>query len=156
MKDKDFPYRRDAFNQYGDVMEQHHQTSRLKKTDIVSGLTAVPALPEKISRVIDRLNEFEHERQKTGVRVFYSFPPIPQEFFERHGSVIEEIATELERRLQFPILDSPKEMTFPLEYFFDSAYHLTAEGSVRRTNLLINKLMEKGINRAPGVSNHDP
>jgi hypothetical protein len=151
----DSPYRRDAFNQYGDLTKQSHQTALLKKANIFIGPADVNVSPEKISRVINRLNEFKELCEERGVQVFYSFPPVPVEFFERHGSVIQEIAAELKGRLQFPILDTPQEMSFSLELFYDGVYHLTALGSERRTDGLINRLVEKGVNIAPGASNHD-
>jgi len=146
LDDKNNAYRRDAFNQYGDLAGNTHQISWLKKTTNFIGPADVKVTPEKISRAINGLNEFNNEAKKRGVRVFYSFPPVPRELFERHGQVIREISMELQLRLQFTILDTPEEMSFPLEYFFDGVYHLTAEGSKSRTNQLINELAEQGLN----------
>jgi hypothetical protein len=151
---EDSPYRRDAFNQYGDLSKQSHQPALLKKANIFIGPADADVSPEKISRVVDRLNEFKEVCEEKGVQLFYSFPPVPEELFERHGPIIQEIATELRRRLQFPILDTPQEMSFPLEFFFDGVYHLTAGGSERRTDRLINSLVEKGINPAQAINNH--
>lgn len=149
LANQDNPYRRDAFNQYGDLAGRTHQISWLKK-DTFIGTADLHITPEKIKRAINRLNEFKDECQQQGVQVFYSFPPIPQEILERHGPVIREVATELQRRLQFTILNTPEELTFPLENFFDGVYHLTAEGSEQRTNQLIDKLLEKGVKLAQG------
>ena len=142
---KDNPYRRDAFNQYGDLIGRTHQISWLRKTTDFYGPADVQVTPEKITRAINALNEFDDECEKRGVRVFYSFPPIPQELFVRHGQVIREIARELHGRLQLTILDTPEELTFPLENFYDGVYHLTGDGSAKRTNRLINSLIEKGV-----------
>jgi hypothetical protein len=143
LENKENPYRRDAFNQYGDLVGHYQLTHRLKKTDITSNPSKSQITPEKIERAINGLNEFNAECQKRGVQVFYSFPPIPQELFERDGTVIKRIASELRHRLQFTILDAPEEMTFPMEDFFDGYYHLTGEGGERRTDHLINRLMER-------------
>ena len=149
LEDKNNPYGRDSFNQYGDLAEHTHQISWLKKTSNLIGPADVQVTPEKISRAINSLNEFDDECQKIGVQVFYSFPPIPQELWEKHGEVIREISTQLQRRLRFTILDTPEELTFPLENFFDGVYHLTAEGSRTRTGMLIKKLLDKGIYLKP-------
>ncbi len=143
---KDNPYRRDAFNQYGDLAGQTHEISWIKKTTDMIGPADVEVTPEKISRAIKSLNEFNAECQKRGVRVFYSFPPVPRELFARHGQVIQEIAANVHSRIQFPVLDTPQEMTFPIENFFDGVYHLTSEGSRKRTDKLITELMAIGIN----------
>jgi hypothetical protein len=154
LADKDSPYRRDAFNQYGDLARHTHQISWLQKTTNFIGPADVQVTPEKITRAINRLNEFNDECRKKGVRVFYSFPPVPQELFERHGPIIQEIAADLQRRLRFTILDTPAAMTFPLDNFYDSVYHLTGDGSTKRTNQLIKELMENGINPAQGSDNN--
>ncbi|HKC66194.1 MAG TPA: hypothetical protein VKB86_21295 [Pyrinomonadaceae bacterium] len=147
---QDNPYRRDAFNQYGDLMGRTHEISWVRKTTDFVGPADVEVTPEKISRAITRLNQFDDECQKRGVRVFYSFPPVPQELFARHGQIIQEIAANVRSRIQFPVLDSPQEMTFPIENFFDGVYHLTAEGSEKRTDKLINELLTRGINITQG------
>lgn len=149
LANKDNPYRRDAFNQYGDLDGRTHQISWLKK-DTFIGTTDLRITPDRITRAINRLNEFNDECEQLGVKVFYSFPPIPQEFFEGHGEVIREVATELRHRLRFTMLNTPEELTFSLDNFFDGVYHLTAAGSEQRTNQLIDKLLEKGVRITQG------
>jgi hypothetical protein len=153
---KDSPYRRDAFNQYGDLAGHTHQISWLNKTTDFTGPADVQVTPQKITRAINALNEFNDECQRRGVQVFYSFPPVPQELFKRHGVTIREIATELQHDLQFQILNTPEEMTFPLENFYDGVYHLTAVGSAKRTAQLINNLIEKGIKSKQGADSNHP
>jgi hypothetical protein len=148
LENKENPYRRDAFNQYGDLVGHYPLTLRLKKSELIVGPSASQVTPEKIVRAINGLNEFNEECRRREVQVFYSFPPIPQELFENDATVIKTIASELQRRLQFTILDTPEEATYPIENFFDGYYHLTGEGSEKRTDRLINKLAERGINSA--------
>ncbi|MBD0372690.1 MAG: hypothetical protein ICV60_17730, partial [Pyrinomonadaceae bacterium] len=147
----DSPYRRDAFNRYGDIIVRAHQISLLRNIGIQTGPANVRVTEEKILRAVNELNQFNDECERIGVRVFYSFPPVPQELFEKHGAVIRQIAAELQRRLQFQILDTPEEMTFSIDDFYDGVYHLTAKGSQERTTRLINKLAEKGVNSAQGT-----
>ena len=148
----DNPYRRDAFNQYGDLRAQTRPISLLKQIGIKTGPAAAQVSQENIARAINSLNDFNDDCKRIGVRVFYSFPPVPPELFEKHAAVIQEIAAELRSRLQFPILDTPEEMSFPIEKFYDGVYHLTAEGSKERTNQLINELEDKGIRLTQGSS----
>jgi len=148
LENKENPYRRDAFNQYGDLVGHYPLAFRLKKSEQIIGPSKSQVTPAKIQRAINALNEFNEECRKRDAQVFYSFPPVPQELFENDATVIKSIASELQRQLQFTILDTPEEMAFPIENFYDGYYHLTGEGSERRTNLLINKLTGRGINSA--------
>jgi hypothetical protein len=143
---KDNPYRRDAFNQYGDLYGRTHEISWLRQSTDFVGPADVEVTPEKISRAIQHLNQFNDECMKRGVHVFYSFPPVPQELFARHGLIIEAIASNVRSRIQFTVLDTPQEMTFSIDNFFDGVYHLTDEGSRKRTDKLINELLARGVN----------
>jgi hypothetical protein len=156
LENPDSPYRRDAFNQYGDLIGHTHQISWLKNRTDFAGPADVQVTPEKITRAVNALNEFNDECRETGVRVFYSFPPVPRELFVRHGAIIREIAAELRRRLRLTILDTPEELAFPLENFYDGVYHLTSDGSARRTSQLINNLIEKGLNAPQDAGDRRP
>jgi hypothetical protein len=143
------PYRRDAFNEYGDLIARTHEVSWMKNRTDLAGPADVEVTPEKITRAINGLNEFAAECDKRDVRVFYSFPPVPKELFGRHGEVIQEIADNLRNRSRFPVLDMPEDMAFPIEDFFDGVYHLTGEASRQRTDKLITELLARGIIMSP-------
>jgi hypothetical protein len=138
-------YRRDAFNRYGDLVAHYPLTNRLAAGYPVVGPVNAHVTPETIARAIEGLNSFNDAAVQRGVRVFYSFPPIPADLFERQGPAIQQIEAELHSQLRFSTLDTPAELTFPLDNFFDGYYHLTAEGAIKRTTRLLDRLEEKGI-----------
>lgn len=138
-------YKRAAVNQYGDVTGHYHVPYRLQAKDIIVGPANSHVTPQSIARAIESLNRFSIECERRGARLFYSFPPVPEAIFQKHGAVIESIAASLRERLRFPLLDTPEEMAFPMEDFFDAYYHLTFEGGLRRTDKLIESLNQRGI-----------
>ncbi len=135
---KDSVYRRDGFNEYGDLVAHYGSEIRLQKNSIVSVPSTSHIDEETIKRAIDGLNDFNDVCRARGVRVYYSFPPIPRDFVERDAPVINGIATALRHKLDFPILESPEDMIFPLNDFFDGYYHLTQAGGAQRTDRLVN------------------
>lgn len=145
IKNAGHPYRRDAFNQYGDIDRRLHKTTLRSDSYAIVVPLDVQFISTKVTRVINRLNEFGEECRRRGVQVFYSFPPIPPGMLEKLGPEIRAIAAELQRRLQFKLLDTPEEEIFPLEEFYDSVYHLTTDGSEKRTRQLVRKLLEQGV-----------
>jgi hypothetical protein len=149
IENKSHVYRRDAFNRYGDLVDHYPLTNRLKEGYRPPGPINAHATPDTIIRAIDGLNKFGDVAAHRGVRVFYSFPPIPTDLLERQGPEIQQIEAELQKRLRFPVIDAPGENTFPPDNFFDSYYHLTGEGAMKRTSRLLDRLEERGITRTP-------
>ena len=153
---KSHVYHRDAFNRYGDLVEHYPLTIRLKEGYNSPKSINAHATPETISRTIDGLNRFGDAAAQRGIRVFYTFPPIPVDLFEKQKPSIQQIEAELQRRLRFPMLDRASEVVFPLDNFFDGFYHLTAEGAMKRTTRLLDRLEEKGIGRTPNAAEPQP
>lgn len=95
-------------------------------------------------RILFLLNRFNEECKRKGVTLFYSYPAVPEEFLESHAEGILEIADRMKRGLSFPIIDTPREMAYPLDNFYDTSYHLTFAGTERRAAHLVERLKEEG------------
>jgi hypothetical protein len=134
----DNSYVRSAFNEYGDITRHHN----LKRRDLTIRQFGASS-PESITRVIDRLNQFNDHCRREHISVFYSYPPIFTGQLQAYTEMIYEIASNLSRRLHFPILDTPEEMSFPIDYMFDHEYHLSLAGKQIRTNHLIATLRKE-------------
>lgn len=132
------PYVRSAFNEYGDIT-RHHELGRRNITITQFASTS----PDSITRVIDRLNKFSDHCRSEGIAVFYSYPPIFRGQLQAYSEMIHDIASNLTKRLHFPILDTPEEMSFPIDYMFDHEYHLSFAGKQIRTNHLIATLRKE-------------
>lgn len=156
IENKSHVFRRAAFNRYGDLVDHYPLTNRLKEGAATTISVNGRATPETISRAIEGLNRFADAAAQRGVRVFYSFPPLPVDLFEKQRSAIQQIERELQKQLRFPILDTPGEITFPTDHFFDAYYHLTAEGAMKRTARLLDRLEERGIGRRPSAAEPQP
>src|SRR6266446_5897165 len=131
-------YRRSSFNQFGDAIAHH---------DFVPKPFSIyqyrPPTRASIDRIIHRLNAFHDHCQRQGILTFYSYPPLVQGQMQANADTIHKIAFNLSQRLNFPLLDTPEEMSYPLDDFFDHPYHLTAAGTHSRTDHLIEKLRGK-------------
>ncbi len=139
------PYLRSAFNKYGDIT-RHHNLRRREIT--IRQFT--PPTPESIARTIDRLNEFNDHCRNAGILVFYSYPPLFLGQLQAYTEMIHDISLHLTKRLHFPILDTPDEMSFTADYMFDHEYHLTLAGKQIRTSHLI-----KTLRKSLGEHVHD-
>jgi len=133
-------YKRSAFDEYGDVALQR---SLPPKGFILPEGTNPQPTRDKILRVIDRLNRFGEVCRQKGVKIFYSYPPLIQSYFNQTKDSIHEIATTLSNELKFQIINTPDEMSLPAEDFFDTVYHLNDAGIRKRTDQLIERLSER-------------
>jgi hypothetical protein len=156
IENKSHVFRRDAFNRYGDLVDHYSLPNRLKEGFTTTILIDARATPRTISRAIEGLNRFGDAAARRGARVFYSFPPLPVDLFEKQRPATQQIEAALQKQLRFPILDTPGEITFPTDHFFDAYYHLTAEGAMKRTARLLDRLEERGINKTPSAAKPQP
>ena len=134
------PYKRSGFNEYGDVIA-HYGMPR-KEFPFPKLDTKVNS--RTINRTISRLRDFQQWCQQNGIVVVVTFPTVPEQYMQQNRSSVVAIRDAVQS-LNIPILATPEEMTFPLDDFFDTPYHLTEPGIRQRTTILISRLKEKGI-----------
>lgn len=130
------PYARRSFNEYGDLVDHWEMEPRAWHASILPD--GVPR--RQLSETIDKLNRFRADVAERGVRVFFTFVPIPREVFEERERDIRTVANRLSHEAAFPVILGPEEVVLPLDHFFNSVYHLSGEGSRRRTDTLITAL----------------
>jgi hypothetical protein len=131
------PYRRDSFDLYGDVVA-HRGMDAVPIDTTAVGMRAVS--PACIDAAVKRLNRFQAACQAQGVFACYVYPPIPRVCLEGGRAAIAEVERALTERLTMPVLNRPEDVAWPLEWFFDTPYHLRAEAMTRRTGLLLDSL----------------
>lgn len=131
-------YRRDGFNQNGDMVAhwnapapgtgKHHVTFNYRA--------------ETVAETLSELSRFTAAARHRGARVFFSHPPIPEAEMTKKQTDLQRLENDLARRGP-PRLDSLEETAFSATAFFDTVYHLSASGTERRTRLLAKKLAQE-------------
>lgn len=132
-------YKRNAFNQYGDLVAHRN----LPSTKFELGLFNSGDKRSTILRTINRLNRFSEACQQKGVKLFYLYPSVPQQYFKQNKELIDELAATIKQELHFQSINTPEEMSLPLSDFFDSEYHVSSSGIRKRTDQLIERLSER-------------
>jgi hypothetical protein len=107
----------------------------LRKLDL-----AVTTDQRCIQRAVGELNRFHSACTARGARVLLCYPPVVRAVFENNREQIEQLDRILTATLQIPIVHAPEEVTYEREFFYDTAYHLNKEGTIRRSELLLNRL----------------
>jgi hypothetical protein len=128
-------YRRQSFDRNGDLVA-HHGLPPEDFADMAFSYRATPAS----EAAIEHLNRFHTNCELRGVRVFFSHPPFEQRAFRLSSSAISRLEASLRARLAMPMLDTPEDMSFPREYFFDTSSHLSQAGKRKRSELIAERL----------------
>ena len=126
-----------GFNELGDYILHLDQPRRI-----------FPCLPlserPKVEQIYTFANEVKQLRRR-GVQVILLPPSYALTSFEMSKSYIDEIASALDGYL-VPFEVSPSRYAFNDTLFWNTAYHLSAEGRALRTDLVIADLDSIGIN----------
>lgn len=130
-------YNRQAFDRNGDMISHLGQTADVNFAN-------VPLLSQNESTFdagsVRVLNQFDAYAQSVGAQAVLTFATIPDVHFKASEKQLQLVYTNLRGRLTTPILATPAESTLPIEYFYDTAYHLNARGREIRARQLIGDL----------------
>jgi len=133
-------FERSDFNQWGDFIGHYDRPSAMISSPPGSVAQKIQKSWLPTERIRKRLRAFVNHCQSRGARVVYSCPPVPGENLEAALLTIRPILEELEEVPGLTVIDQPEDQTYPINQFYDSTYHLTAEGSLERSRRLIRAL----------------
>jgi hypothetical protein len=91
---------------------------------------------EPFANAMGSLVKFQKEADRAGALMAVQYPPVPLKFFESRAGDIHAVWDAL-FAAKIPALDAPEDRIYPAELFFDTHYHLSAQGRRRRTEELI-------------------
>ncbi len=123
---------RQNFNQWGDFIGHLDQPDKRNPNDFFPEIKVLPDNPS-----IRFLNSFYQSRQPANAQIFFMFPAIPLDDYLAQEENFITVYNVLSDELQIPILGTPKDFTFPDEYFYDTGYHMNGIGREKRTDAII-------------------
>jgi len=128
-------YTRQSFNKYGDL-DKHWN---LSKRDFQPMEPIVEPIDED---AITILEEYKIKLEDKGAMLFITFPAFHVDSYNNQKLQIRELQRKLRDR-GFAILGYPQRYIVEDDVMFDSFFHLTRNGVVQRTNLLIEDIKKK-------------
>jgi len=128
--------RRDWHNEFGDVVKHRQLPPRHFRPE-------KPGYYVVDSHAVERLKELDETCRRRGARLFVFHPAVARYDAAADANAFQPIYDAIERSTGIVQLNEPKEMMYDRNLFFDSSYHVNAEGLERRTSLLINRLKER-------------
>lgn len=145
-------YRRDAFDERGDVVAHLRPDAagalRLaveKERRAAAGRR--PAVMEAFddeAKAVRGLNVFAAVAGSRGARTVMAFPCISRTTFEANAGALRAFESRLRSELAMPLLGPVADCVLEPALFLDSAYHLLPEGRARNTERLASLLTAGG------------
>lgn len=132
-------YNRDGFNRYGDLVTHLNRQSKSVNGKLLSTYKSFN------SETIKCINDFAKLVDSKGARIYYMFPPIPENSYIHEK--IDIVYREIKTNLIFQVLGTPYDYVLPQNYFFDTLYHLNNTGRSVRTAKVIGALNKIILNR---------
>ena len=138
----DTSYTRRAFNEYGDV-EFKPDTNRTPQEELFhEGTLKIPTISDECIDYLNGLNDYIND--KGAVMVVAAYPIASGEYTPKKEEY-EVFQEELESKLNCEVISNFTDYYIPYEYFYDSIVHLTGEGAVIRSQLLISDIENSGL-----------
>ena len=128
-KIEDSPWGRVDFNIYGDY--DHPRPKCVIVDDDYSQYFSSEALDEQLGEYWNEYNEYVLSKHAA---LYMSAPPILSEALEVD---LEFIQRQLDENLEFPMISRLGDYVYPLEYFYDTGFHMNDHGRAVRTQQLI-------------------
>ncbi|MDR2521868.1 MAG: hypothetical protein LBC72_04865 [Spirochaetaceae bacterium] len=134
-------YSRYGFNEYGDYIQ--HLTMENQSFIPSENIGAVnPAYLAWFFRFVDDFTA-------RGITVALSYPSYEEHSFRNSAAEIAELDAAFRAKENLLVISRPESYCFPADLFYDTVYHLNAEGRTRRTNQLIADLQASGLLEPP-------
>ncbi len=137
-KDDGGSYSRNAFNEYGDVAYKPENG----KIDVEAFFEKTRiAVPQIGGACVRRLNEYnEYITSKGATLLIAGYPIAYGEYADFEEEDFRAFQTNLQKCLNCDVISDYTDYFFPYEYFYDTAFHLTQEGTQHRTQQLISDI----------------
>lgn len=142
-----------GFNEYGDLTSHLDVPWPYEREDGVDA-TKTPVDGE----IVELISSFARDMRERDVKVIFSYTPAIRHYYDKHRQSIDHLHTLFERIPMLSVPRPPTEFVLPESLFFDTVYHLNAEGRELRTRKvaqdLKNYLAEESNEQhgAPAVS----
>lgn len=91
--------------------------------------------------VVKIFQDFNRRMKAKGVRVMFSYPPIPEAYHAENKALFERIHAELTADPEVNAPSPPSAFVLPEEWFFDTVYHVVRPGREARTRRLVGDIL---------------
>jgi hypothetical protein len=94
--------------------------------------------------IIPYLNDLEKDLNSSKVQIYLIYPGITELTYNENKGLLRVLSDKLDNKLSIPILGEPQDSVYPMNFFFDTNYHMTGSGREKHTLDIIDMLKTIG------------
>lgn len=130
-------YTRDGFNEYGDYIKHLGVENQAFKPK--------PQLEPLNPQYLARFFQFVAAFTSRGIRVILTYPSYEEVSFYNSVNQIHELDAVIRVCENLTVISTPDDYCFPTAFFYDTAYHLNAQGRAVRSEHVLRDLRASGL-----------
>ena len=134
-------YNRHSFNEYGDAISHLGRPGKNPDSIYVKPL---PPMKEFNRDADEMLNDIESRARAVKAHAYFTFPSYIDRSYAINIAAIDSLRRRIDHGTSMRLVGSPQLFVFPKNYFFDTRYHLNAQGRQVRTRKMIELLRALG------------
>jgi len=143
-------YRKDSFNEYGDISVERENNVMNNGCDINMLVETTEELLD--AEFIDYVNDYIKWVRKRGAEIYFSYSPVNVKAIRSSKTMRAEFEKALEKSLDCELLYGIEDCLIDERYFYDTNFHLNSAGAVYYTDLLVSAVKKKlGITTENGI-----
>ena len=140
-------YRRDSFNQKGDIVSELCVQNRMPGGfDAETPIRFDPGMVT--SEFLERVNAYATAVSEKGAKLWYGFCPMNADAVEDPEDA-DFFYDTLQAQLTFPVLGNPHDSILEPGWFYDTNFHLNASGKILYTRNLIRSIKAMLLDSSP-------
>ena len=128
------PYQFAAFDDNGQMT--FPRPGREQSSPKLSSVVSIDISGDRVS-YLNAFNEFVLDK---GATLLFSFPPVFDECVATSSEDIDKAQRYAEENFAFPVISRIREYIFAANLMYDTSYHCSGIGAIRRTELLANDI----------------
>jgi hypothetical protein len=105
----------------------------------------LPPLKDFNRGTLSDLNAIADRAKEENAHAYFLFPSYIDRSYAINVAAIDSLQQKLAGGMRIKIVGSPRDFVYPGKYFFDTRYHLNAQGRVARTLKMIEILRDRGL-----------
>lgn len=138
-------YRRDSFNEYGDIVYKRKYNTLYESSGIAYDTANKISLSTDIisEEFIDYVNAYTKWCKKRGATVYFSFCPMNRSALV-DGTDSDDMLLlfdYLSRKLDCAVINAPSDTVYDAKYFYDTNFHLNDAGVTVHTDSFVTALL---------------
>jgi hypothetical protein len=105
------------------------------------------------TEVVPLMADFAQEMTKEGIDVLVSYTPVIRDYYDRHRGAIDRLHTLMANSPPLTVPSPPSVFVYNEPFFFDTVYHLNADGRTLRSQRLSDDIRGHFNGVAPCIYN---